>query len=94
MEPGNVACSSLIDTNKQEIECMTEKYKKLCTPEILTDRALSIFESQKGIYGGMKIDMYEHGLQTATRYVTQYVEDYSLWQWRTQDFGGGGGQNF
>ena len=67
MEPGNVVFESLIDATKQDIEYTTEEYKKLCTPEILTERTLGILESQKGMYGGAKVDLYEHGLQTATR---------------------------
>ena len=67
MEPGNVIFNSLINVNKKAVDCMTEEYNKLCTPEILADRALGILESQKGMYGGCQVDLYEHGLQTATR---------------------------
>ena len=69
MEPGNVVFESLIEANKKDIEHMTEEYKKICTPEHLADRVLGILESQKGIYGGTKVDLFEHGLQTATRFV-------------------------
>ena len=69
MEPGNVNFKSLAEASKKDIEYTTEEYKKICTPEHLADRVLGILESQKGMYGGAKVDLFEHGLQTATRFV-------------------------
>lgn len=46
---------------------MASEYSSLVDPELLTERALDMLIAQKGVYGGGKVDLLEHGLQTATR---------------------------
>ncbi len=67
MEPGNVTFNTLDGISKADVDVTVEAYKQLCTPEQLADRVLWILMGQKNIYGGAKVDLYEHGLQTATR---------------------------
>lgn len=62
-----VSFSRLQDGTKEDFTLMANEYKILCSPEELTTRVLQMLLSQKGVFGGAKIDLYEHGLQTATR---------------------------
>ena len=63
----SVGFNSLQDGTKEDFEFMANAYRVLCSPEELTTRALKILTSQKDVFGGAKVDLCEHGLQTATR---------------------------
>ncbi len=67
MELGLVECHSLNGASRADIEHMTQEYNKLCSPDLLADRVIAILQGQKGMYGGALVDLYEHGLKTATR---------------------------
>eukprot|EP00794_Sanderia_malayensis_P003351 gene3350-3840_t len=62
-----VQFDSLQHGTAADFNLMANEYRKLCSPQEMTRRALSMLQSQKGICGAAKIDLYEHGLQTATR---------------------------
>ena len=62
-----VSFSRLQDGTKNDFEILSEAYKDLCSGEKMAERVLSILELQRGVLGGCKVDLYEHGLQTATR---------------------------
>ena len=62
-----VKATKLQDLTPSETILIADEYKILCSPEQLTQRALAMLESQRGMYGGQLVDLYEHGLQTATR---------------------------
>jgi len=62
-----VEFSRLQDGTKEDFILMAKEYKTLCSPEELTKRVLQMLISQKGAFGGAKVDLFEHGLQTATR---------------------------
>lgn len=53
--------------NKEDFILMAKEYKILCSPEKMGKRALEMLMSQIGVFGGAKIDLFQHGLQTATR---------------------------
>ncbi len=67
MSAAVVNFNNLKDGTSEDFNLMAEEYRKLCSPEEMTERALSMLTNQKGIFGAAKVDLYEHGLQTATR---------------------------
>ncbi len=63
-----VGFTTLAECNKDDIKLMAEMFGKVvCSPEKMADRAIQMLLDQKGVYGGCKVDMLEHGLQTASR---------------------------
>eukprot|EP00112_Aurelia_sp_Birch-Aquarium-sp1_P016933 Seg3880.1 transcript_id=Seg3880.1/GoldUCD/mRNA.D3Y31 product="hypothetical protein" protein_id=Seg3880.1/GoldUCD/D3Y31 len=62
-----VRFNRLQDGTQADFTLMADEYKMLCTPELLTNRVIEMLLAEKGVFGGAKIDLYEHGLQTATR---------------------------
>lgn len=64
---GSVSFNRLQDGTKDDFILMANHYKSLCSPEKMTKRVLDMLVSQKGIFGSAKVDLFEHGLQTATR---------------------------
>ena len=55
---------------------MADEYRDLTSGEKLAERAIGLLTAQKGITGGGKVDLLEHGLQTATRWVPAALDDY------------------
>ena len=64
----SIKCNQLKDLTKEDTLIAVEEKNKLCTPKQLAERVIAMLESGKGMFGGVKVDLYEHGLQTATRY--------------------------
>ena len=62
-----VSFDKLQDGSREDFILMAESYKVLCSPSEMTKRALGMLLDQRGIFGGAKVDLYEHALQTATR---------------------------
>ena len=67
--PATVKFTSLIECDAEDLNLMTEQYVNITNAEALTERAIGMLTNQKGIFGGGQVDLYEHGLQTATRCV-------------------------
>lgn len=62
-----VSFHCLQDGTKADFNLMAKAYQRLCSPEDLSNRAITMLTNLRGIYGGAKIDLYDHSLQTATR---------------------------
>ncbi|GMI38569.1 hypothetical protein TeGR_g2411 [Tetraparma gracilis] len=64
-----VEFNSLAECTKEDMDLMTPLYAAATSPTRLTQRALGLLKAQKGGHSelGAKIDLYQHGVQTATR---------------------------
>ncbi len=62
-----VQFDNLKDGTASDFQLMAKEYRSLCSAEELTNRSLSMLSSQRNFFGGAKVDLYEHGVQTATR---------------------------
>merc|ERR1712002_1195791 len=63
----NVFYKHLSQATKQDILNSAEAFKSYCTAETMMERAINLLQMQKDYNGGSYLDLYEHGLQTATR---------------------------
>jgi predicted HD phosphohydrolase len=66
MVPGKRGVGALADMNKQEIEEMARCYAERVVPQ-QGARLLRMLEAQRGDRLGAAVDLYEHGVQTASR---------------------------
>lgn len=72
--------TALKDASKADIDLMTELYVEASTGPKLAERVLAILRSQGGAdqrFGG-KVDLLEHGLQTATRALRDGADEETI----------------
>ena len=64
-----VTFDSLADATREDMDVMGPLYAEHTSPEHLTRRAVGLLKTQRGAHSelGAKVDLYTHGLQTATR---------------------------
>ena len=64
-----VKFTSLAEASKEDMDLMGPLYAEYSSPAHLAKRSLGLLKAQKGQHAelGAKVDLYEHGVQTATR---------------------------
>ena len=58
---------SLQEMTPQELKYMNAEFDMVANNKKLAERAIKMLTDQKGIGVGCQVDLFEHGLQTATR---------------------------
>ncbi|CAE7870153.1 unnamed protein product [Symbiodinium necroappetens] len=59
--------TDLKKARKEDCSLMMRGFNKVASPTQNAERILKMFRDQKGVNIGTTVDLYEHGLQTATR---------------------------
>mmetsp|Transcript_23972 Transcript_23972/g.47080 ORF Transcript_23972/g.47080 Transcript_23972/m.47080 type:complete len:210 (-) Transcript_23972:467-1096(-) len=72
--------TALKNATVDDINLMAECYKVVCSPQKLADRLLDMLKAQKGeeFKLGQPIDLYTHGLQTATRAMRDGADEETI----------------
>lgn len=58
---------SLEEATSQDMIRSTSIFEEVSSPEAQSDRLVQLYQQLKGVNIGCQIDLYEHGLQTATK---------------------------
>jgi trans-aconitate methyltransferase len=64
---GLAESKSLQEMTPQELKYMNAEFDMVANNKKLAERAIKMLTDQKGIGVGCQVDLFEHGLQTATR---------------------------
>mmetsp|Transcript_16548 Transcript_16548/g.31237 ORF Transcript_16548/g.31237 Transcript_16548/m.31237 type:complete len:221 (+) Transcript_16548:56-718(+) len=59
--------TDLKKAKREDSALMMKVFNKVASPAMAAERVLKMFRDLKGVNIGTKVDLYDHGLQTATR---------------------------